>query len=345
LHRSPLPRCRRSRPRWSRRPLPWTHRRRHRSASSRSRRRRCCRPPTRTPSRRRRRARGRRRNRLRPRRQMLSLVLRQALRRATPSPICASNDRMKRARFFVLPVMIGTAGALGAGPVAAQPATGHVAPPALSDSLSGPAKDAYRSARILINNGDFGGAYNKYAQAYALSKDPRLLYDMAVCTRSLKAYAKMQSLLVRYQREGQALMSAEDRSDVASALVAIHDLVGTVKLTVTEAGATVAVDDRPPSQGRFDGQLPVGTHDVRVTEPGKVPYRVQLELRDGETRTVQVTLETEKHAAAVWPWIVGGAVVAAGAVVGGYFLFKSSPSTPATPPDPLGALPLSAWGR
>ena len=325
---------------------------------------------------------------------------------------------MRRARFFVLPIVIGMAAGLGAGPVAAQPATARAAaPPALSDSLSGPARDAYRSARILINNGDFGGAYNKYAQAYALSKDPRLLYDMAVCTRSLKAYAKMQSLLVRYQHEGQALMSAEDRSDVASALVAIHDLVGTVKLTVTEAGATVAVDgavvgttpladplaldlgphtlsvkkagfenseqaltieggsetslnvtlsvqhhiaqlvvsaepgatvvvdDQTPSQGRFDGQLPVGTHDLRVTEPGKVPYRVQLELRDGETRTVQVTLDTEKHAAPVWPWIVGGAVVAAGAVVGGYFLFKSSPSTTSTPPDQLGSLQLSAWGR
>jgi hypothetical protein len=327
---------------------------------------------------------------------------------------------MKRSRPLLLPIALSTAIVLGAPCTQAQSTPSHAAPPAaapLSDSLTGPARDAYNSARILINNGDFAGAYSKYAQAYSLSKDPRLLYDMAVCTRSMKAYARMQSLLVRYQHEGQATMSAEDRTDVTSALAAIHDLVGTVKLSVTEAGATVAVDgagvgttpladplaidlgphtltvkkpgfvpveqaltieggsetalavtlevethvaqlvvsaddgamvvidDQAPAKGRFDGQLPAGTHDVRVSEPGKVAYRVQVELRDGETRTVQVTLENEKHGPTVWPWIVGGATVVAGAVVGGYFLFKSSPASPATPPDQLGSIQTTAWGR
>jgi hypothetical protein len=287
----------------------------------------------------------------------------------------------------------------------------------LSEALSGSAKEAYTSAQILMNNNDFSGAYSKYEQAYALSKDPRLLFDMAVCARSLKAYARMQSLLVRYQREGQATMSAEDRSDVANALAAIRSLVGTVKLAVNEpdakvavdgtvvgttpladplvldlgthtfsvqkpgfepvsqsveiaggnetaltltlrlhrqvarlvvssdAGASVLVDDEPARAGSFEGEVTAGVHGVQVTEPGKVSYRTQVDLRDGETRTLQVSLETEGHRAAIWPWIVGGAAVAAGAVVGGYFLFRSQPASPAMPPDQLGSLQLSAWGR
>src|ERR1019366_2667901 len=97
---------------------------------------------------------------------------------------------MKRSRPILLPIALSTAIVLGAPCTQAQSTPSHAAPPAaapLSDSLTGPARDAYNSARILINNGDFAGAYSKYAQAYSLSKDPRLLYDMAVCTRSMKA--------------------------------------------------------------------------------------------------------------------------------------------------------------
>jgi hypothetical protein len=289
------------------------------------------------------------------------------------------------------------------------------AKPALGESLSGPAKDAYVSAQILLNNSDFGGALKKYSQAYDLSKDPRLLFNMAVCARSLRAYARMQSFLTRYVRESGTAMTPEDKADVDNALAAIRNLVGTVRVAVTEAGAdialdgtaagttplaeplvvelgphklsvtkagfdpaeqaidvqggaevaaaitlvavrhvaqlivssdddaTVSVDDKVPAKGRFDGQVASGTHDVRVTEPGKVEYRAQVDLKDGETRTLQVTLEGEKHGA-LWPWVAGGAAVLAGAVVGGYFLFKSSPAAPAPLSGGFATVQLSAFG-
>jgi PEGA domain len=282
----------------------------------------------------------------------------------------------------------------------APSALAQSAPAPLSESLAGAAKDAYASARILVNNSDYAGAYAKYDEAYSLSRDPRLLFDMAVCARSLKAYAKMQSLLARYAHEAGSTMSSADRADVANAIAAIRNLVGTVTIDVTEAGATVAVDgvaegttplghplvidlgshgltvkkpgfepveqtltivggsetsltfalkvqrragqlvvtadegativvdDGPPFQGRFDSALAAGAHDVRVSEPGRSSYRVQVDLHDGETRIVPVTLESEKHPAPIWPWIVGGAAVVAGAAVGGYFLFKSDSSQP-----------------
>ena len=42
------------------------------------------------------------------------------------------------------------------------------------------------------------GAYAKFGQAYDLSKDPRLLFNMAICMRNQHDYARMQGLLVRY---------------------------------------------------------------------------------------------------------------------------------------------------
>jgi hypothetical protein len=225
----------------------------------------------------------------------------------------------------------------------------------------------------------------------------------------------MQAFLSRYVREAGTAMTPEDKADVDSALAAIRNLVGTVRIAVTEAGADVAldgtpagmtplaeplvvdlgahklsvtkagfqpaeqtidvqggaelataitltpqrhvgqlivaadadasvsVDDKVPTKERFDGQVASGTHDVRVTAPGKVEYRAQVDLKDGETRTLQVTLEIEKHGA-LWPWIVGGAAVLAGGVVGGYFLFKSSPAAPAPVSGSFATVQLSAFG-
>jgi hypothetical protein len=274
------------------------------------------------------------------------------------------------------------------------------APPAtsvpLAQSLSGPAKEAFDAAQLLSNNSDFAGALTKFEQAYALSGDTRLLFNMAVCAKSLRSYVLMRSLLLRYQREAGAALSAEDRSIIDAALAASRGLVGAVKLDVDPAGARVLIDgrvlgttplaepvtldlgdhalfvqkagfdpieqtlhvmggnemtltlrltaQRPTAQllvsadpkaavtvdgqlgsgGRFDGVVAPGPHDVLVTQPGKVTQRTQVQVHAGEALRIDVTLHDERQAAPVWPWVAGGVVLAAGAAVGGYFLFKSS---------------------
>jgi hypothetical protein len=288
--------------------------------------------------------------------------------------------------------------------------------PSLDEVLQGAAKDAYTSAKILFNNGDFEGAAAKYGQAYHLSRDPRLLFNLAICEKNLHHYAHTQSLLLQYEHDVGPRITADDKATVDAALAVIKNLVGTVALTVTEAGATVSVDEQPAGatplatplvldlgkhtlgvtkegfataeqtvvvsggaqtaiavalaadthsahllvqaepeaaitidgriaiRGRFDGKVASGVHAVLVTESGKLPYKTEIELKDGEMRSVNVTLDSEKHGT-LWGWIVGGAAVAvAGAAVGGYFLFKTEPQ-PATPPDQLGSVQLAPLSR
>jgi len=285
----------------------------------------------------------------------------------------------------------------------------------LAQALSGPAKESFEAAQVLVNNGDFSGAYAKFGQAYELSKDPRLLFDMAVCSRNLHDYAHMQGLLLRYEREAGESMSTDDRAGVESALATIRTLVGSVKLSVSEPeaavaidgerigttpidepivlnlgkhtlsitkegftpieraldiaggsetplglsmvvqrhvgrlivasddGATVVVDGQSAARGHLDVQLPSGPHQVQVTEAGKRPFQSQVDLRDDETRSLDVTLESESHSGRIWPWIAGGAAVAIGAAVGGYFLFKPGEQTTPVPPGKTGTFQLSAW--
>ena len=70
-----------------------------------------------------------------------------------------------------------------------------------------------------------------------------------------------------------------------------------------------------------------------------------MDLRDDETRSLDVTLENESHGGRVWPWIAGGAVVAIGAAVGGYFLLKPGDQTTPVPAGKSGTFQLSVFRR
>ena len=331
---------------------------------------------------------------------------------------------MKRSlvSFVICAWALATASGQALAQAQPQNAPGHAASPKhqlpLAQALSGAAREAYSSAQVLVNNGDYTGAYAKFWQAYELSKDPRLLFNMAVCARNTHDYARMQGLLARYQREAGSSMAADDKADVENALATIRTLVGAVKLSVSEAGAavlvdgqqvgttpladpivlnlgkhtlsvtkggfqsaeqaldiaggsetpialtlvaqrhvarlivgsdegaTVVVDGQNAAKGHFEGQVAPGRHEVSVTEPGKLPYKAQIDLRDGEMRSLDVTLESEARGGApIWPWIVGGALVAAGAAVGGYFLFQPQDQTLGVPDGRSGTVRLSAWRR
>jgi PEGA domain len=114
-------------------------------------------------------------------------------------------------------------------------------------------------------------------------------------------------------------------------------------IVVSDEAATVVVDDgKGVAVGRFDGALEPGAHALRVTEPGKVAYKVQIDLKEGETRRISVTLANERAAAPVWPWIAGGAALATGLALGGYFVFRPQGESPSPPVGTLGVVHL-AW--
>lgn len=274
----------------------------------------------------------------------------------------------------------------------------NAAPLALSQSLTGGAKSAYESARLVFDDGDYAGALTKFKSAYDASKDSRLLWNMAVCEKELRHYARAATLVTRYLKEGANLLSAEQQrsaNDTHTALRAFYSTVtfsgipdgasifvdgiafgrtplseptlldlGTRKLRVempgyapfetdvevpgttvldvpvvlaleTVTGATaphlsvtssgerdiVSVDAKVVGSRHWEGALTVGEHTVRVTALHKKPYEIHLQLLAGSVRSLEVTLEDETRSA-LWYWVAGGATLAAGAVVGGYFLLK-----------------------
>ena len=163
----------------------------------------------------------------------------------------------------------------------------------LAEALVGPAKDSYVSARLLFERGDVAGALAKYRQAYDLSKDPRLLFNMAVCTRDLHAYARTQRLLRQYRDEASPGLSADERARIDAALVEIQSLVGILSLTVNEAGAALTIDGEAAGISPFEAPIAVdlGVHMLRLRKDGFETLEREIEASGGAEIKVSMTLE------------------------------------------------------
>jgi hypothetical protein len=95
------------------------------------------------------------------------------------------------------------------------------------------------------------------------------------------------------------------------------------------------LDGKLVAQGRWEGTVPSGAHTVRVTGQGMKPYQTEIVLADKETRSLQVTLESETKrdgTNALW-WVLGG-VAAAGAAASGVAYFATRNSETAAGPTP-----------
>jgi hypothetical protein len=105
---------------------------------------------------------------------------------------------------------------------------------------------------------------------------------------------------------------------------------------VAKARDVIQIDGRVAGETQWSGPLSSAPHVVVVSGDGKKSQRLEVLIRDNEQRSLYVELEPEPSGAK-WPWFVaGGAVVAAGLAVGGYFLFRPSSAPGATTHGSIG---------
>lgn len=117
-------------------------------------------------------------------------------------------------------------------------------------------------------------------------------------------------------------------------------------LVIAGAKDLILIDGKAVGQGRYEGSLPSGGHTLRVTSQGMTPYQSEVVIQDDQLRRVDVTLAAvPRDATKTVLWIVGGAALAAGAAVGGAFLFKPSNTPPVEGTINPGTVQLGFGGR
>lgn len=92
---------------------------------------------------------------------------------------------------------------------------------------------------------------------------------------------------------------------------------------IASVGQAIRIDGQVVGDGQWNGTLPAGEHNLRVTANGMRTYDKSVTVIAGETRTQYVTLDREASAGVpAWVWIGGSVVVAGGLATAGYFLFR-----------------------
>jgi hypothetical protein len=204
-------------------------------------------------------------------------------------------------RRWLIALLALSCSVLSAAPIGAQPEEEPPAasgpPPPLTESLTGAAKDEYEAARLLYQDGDYAGAKLKFERAHELSKDARLLWNMAAAEKNLRHYASVLRLLDRYLAEGGELLTPTDRADAQSVIDTVKSFVAKLTIEVNEAGAEVSIDDQVVGTSPLAEPVLVdmGTRRIRVEKAGFKSHVENKKLPGGGEVRVQVKLSPDRH--------------------------------------------------
>jgi hypothetical protein len=140
----------------------------------------------------------------------------------------------------------------------------------LAETLSGPAKEAYESARARFRDGDYTHALELLRSAMEASPDPRLFWNMAACEEKLHHYAVAMSLVDKYLAAGGPLLGPTEKKNARQFLEAVVVFVGNVVLSGAPDGTKVFVDDSLIGTAPFAKpiRLDQGQHRVRFVRTG-----------------------------------------------------------------------------
>jgi hypothetical protein len=198
-----------------------------------------------------------------------------------------------RARKVVLAFVAAAVALLVAPGAAGQPRTPR-APP-LAQSLPPDARRDYDAGKLLFEDGDYSTALLKFQAAYDRTRDPRLLWNVAVCQKNLRRYALAATTLARYAGEGGDLLSPSDRRDAQELSRAIAPFVIPTTVHVSEPDAQVWIDDALVGRSPLPAPVPLdmGTRRVRVEKAGYRVFERELPVGGSAATTVEVVLERQ----------------------------------------------------
>jgi hypothetical protein len=168
--------------------------------------------------------------------------------------------------------------------------------PALAESLSGQAASDYDSGRILYDDQDYAGASLKFQRAYADSKDPRLLWNVAASEKNLRHYANVLRLLERYIAEAEGSIPHAQRREVDDVIQTVRLLISTLHLSVDQPEVAISVDGVVVGSSPLMEPLWVdlGRRELLLHKPGFQDQRIVQEFAGGSEVSLHVHMQAEE---------------------------------------------------
>ena len=163
----------------------------------------------------------------------------------------------------------------------------------LRSQLPEDARRAWDAAKELADDGNFDGALVEYKRAQQISGDPRVGFNVGICEKSLKHYARAIDAWQRELDEGGSKLTPTEVTELKNAIEVVRRYVTSITVTANEPGATLFVDDRSAGTTPLPGpvRIDVGPHRLRLTKDGFAEATKDVDVATGSTPSVSLHLE------------------------------------------------------
>lgn len=165
-------------------------------------------------------------------------------------------------------------------------------PKSVAELLSGEARTQFDAGVRLAERGQWDGARTSFRAAYEASKNPRVLFNVAIAERQLQRYAAAIDLFNRELTEGKGVLSPEEERDIRAIIAGLEQLIGSLTIDVSEPGADIYVDGERVGQSPLAGPMrfQLGKRNVRAAKAGFSDAIESVEVKAGGSSRVAIKM-------------------------------------------------------
>lgn len=165
-------------------------------------------------------------------------------------------------------------------------------PKSVTEQLAPDAKKHFETGVALAQRGQWDGARTSFKAAYEASKNPRVLFNVAIAERQLGRYAAAIDVFNRELAEGKGQLTPEEEAEIRAVIAGLEKLVGTLTVDVSEPGADVFVDGERVGQSPLAAPLRValGRRNVRASKAGFSDTTESVEIQGGGSAKVTLKM-------------------------------------------------------
>ncbi len=202
------------------------------------------------------------------------------------------------------------------------------AQPEVSDDAAAQSRLHFERGVQSYNDGSLNSAMVEFTRAYELTRDYRLLYNVAQVESERQEYARAIETFTKYLKQGGSAIPKEKRAEVDNEMSRLRLRVGELWVSTNSSGAEVWIDNH--LAGKLPLSAPIlvnaGRCVVRITSRGYKTITRELEIAGGDRPRLKLALEPDTQAPAppkpvrsdTWFWV---SLTATGALATGSVVF------------------------
>jgi hypothetical protein len=177
----------------------------------------------------------------------------------------------------------------------------------IRDTLAPEARGHWDAGVDLAKHNKWEGARASFKTAYELSKNPRVLFNVAIAEKETGQFAAAVEWLKRELSEGKGQLTREEEANIRAVIDGLEKFVAELTIEINEKDAEIFINNEKIDNSKLPGPftVPGGRQHVRAIKAGFGEAVESTELGGGRKGTVTLKLEPLQKMARVNVSVVG----------------------------------------